>query len=406
MRSYDVIINGGGLVGASLALALTEKSFSVAVIETRNPALSKSATPQSDPRVTALSDVSRRFFQALDLWPRLQNLCGHIEHIHVSDANGAGVCSMHAEHIRAPALGYVIENFQLLQLLWQQMEHAGVAIHAPANIDAIDTRTDAVQVRLQDGRLLRSRLLIACDGAQSATRKRAGISAHHYDYRQTAVLATVTAQNPLRGWAYERFTGDGPMAMLPMQSMDGTMRYALIWCMPTEQANLYMRYDEQRFADQLRLRFGRRLGKLRLQGPRYRYPLHFSVAAGTIAPRCLLVGNAAHSLHPVAGQGFNLSLREIARIREQLVLTLAAGGDIGSASSLQTIAVQYALDTECTAMATHYLVLGFSNSLFGVTMLRNLGLLGFDHFPMLKRWLTRQAMGGRQLPLLSRGVAV
>ncbi|MDZ7809096.1 MAG: FAD-dependent monooxygenase [Arhodomonas sp.] len=314
MTDYDLVIAGGGLVGASLAAALDGTGLRVAVAEAATPGAP--GQPSFDERQTALAPSSQRFFSALGLWPAIAAEAAPIRSIHVSEQGMPSMVRLHAADEGLDALGYVVPNRVLGAVLQPAMESAAEVI-APARITAAEVGTDAVTLTLEGEngrRSLSSRLLAVADGGGSPLCAMLGIRRRVRDYEQTAVIAGVRTERPGQGWAYERFTPEGPLAMLPA----GQGRHALVWTLPRERAEAIAGCPEPAFLTALQDAFGWRLGRLQAVGERYRYPLRAVTAERFVAPRAVILGNAAHTLHPVAGQGFNLALRDVADLAERV----------------------------------------------------------------------------------------
>jgi len=400
---YDVLIVGGGLVGATLACALAGSEARLAVVE---PVVVNAETqPSYDDRSTALSATSRRVFEALDLWPALQARAEPIREIHVSDRGRFGFARLSASRHGMDALGHVIGNRELGQILPARAAAVpGCDFISPATVEDVQVRDDAVEVAIREGdsvRRCRTRLLVVADGARSQTRARLGIETRETDYGQVAVVANVTPERAHRGWAYERFMSDGALALLPGPGG----RCGLIWTVPSESVSEVLSLDDAAFLARLQKAFGFRLGRFLRVGTRLSHPLISITARRYSSRRALVVGNAAHTLHPVAGQGFNLALRDIATLAELIHEALRAGRDPGGAELLARYEALRSTDFRRTAGFTDGLIRLFSNALPGVTLARNLGLIGFDLFPPAKQWLVREASGqGGRLPRLARGL--
>ncbi len=404
MSDYDLIIAGGGLVGASLAAALRGTGSRVAVVEAVPPGAP--GQPSFDERQTALAPSSRRLFEALDLWPALAAEASVIRSIHVSERGGFGFTRMNADAEGLDALGHVVPNRVLGAVLQPALANApGVDWLAPARVESVDVPADGrVCVRVSaDGeeRMLTGRLLAVADGADSPIRQALGIGLRQRDYGQSAVVANVRPERRSAGRAFERFTRSGPLALLPA----GSGRMALVWTMPHAEASDIAALDEERFLRVLQRRFGWRLGRLQAVGERSVYPLRAINAERMTAGRAVVLGNAAHTLHPVAGQGFNLALRDVAELAERVAAAVTADGDCGDAELLAGYAAARQNDYRRTFAFTDLLVHAFSNRLPGLTLGRNAALLGLDLFPGARRYLMHQAMGraGRQ-PRLARGL--
>jgi 2-octaprenyl-6-methoxyphenol hydroxylase len=403
----DIAIVGGGMVGASLALALAATSKRVLLIEAHVP--DSSDQPSFDDRTTALGNGSRRVFETLGVWPRLAAHATPVLEIRVSDAGHAGAARLHAAEQGLEALGYVVPNRQLGLALWQQLAaHPSIAIRNPARVSEL--KLDAQQARLTinaagasgasgASESVDARVVVAADGAQSLVRAVAGIGAEVEDYEQVAVVVHVATDLPAAGIAYERFTATGPLAVLPLN--DG--RYTVVWTLAPDRAREVCALDDASFRAALQSDFGWRIGRIVQVGARAVYPLRLSRAERMTGTRAVLVGNAAQALHPVAGQGFNLGLRDAALLAE----ILAAAPDPGAPAVLEAYERRRAADRRGMIGFTDGLVRMFGSEKPGAAAARNLGLALFDLAPGAKRALSRLSWGfGGDAPRLLRGLRV
>lgn len=400
---YDVIIAGGGMVGASLAVALADLPLRVAMVEPL--ALGTDAQPSFDERTIALNAASQAIFETLGVWPDMAAEAAAMRSIHISDQGRFGVTRMQAEDYGLPALGQVVPTRTVGHALFRRVEQAEqIDFLCPARVQTLDT-DDAEQVRvtLDDGRQLAARLLVGADGARSQVRQALGIEAAIDDYQAKAIVSSVASQQPMDGRAFERFTATGPIALLPGPQQ----RSVLVWTQPTAAAEALLELDDNAFLARLNAGFGRRLGRLTALGRRQAYPLYRVLARRIVGPRSVLIGNAANNLHPVAGQGFNLGLRDAATLAESLADALACGQDIGGGQRLSAYAQRREADRQATAGMTHGLIQVFSNRTPGLRTGRNLGLLATDLLPGLKRSMAVRSTGfaGRP-PRLARGLPV
>ena len=403
-RSTDIIIVGGGMVGASLAAAVAPLGFSVIVVEAWPPA--SSAQPSYDDRATAVANGSQRIFEAMGCWEALRAEATPIRRIHVSDRGRFGFTRINAADHDLDALGYVIENRVIGPVLWQQIAACdNVDTLCPARVSGIEIHGEYAEVELsgEDGssQTLRAALVVAADGAQSPLRRMAGIDSETHDYGQCAVIANVSTSQPHENEAFERFTDHGPLAMLPMSSQ----RCSLVWTMAPEAAEQLLGNSDDAFLAGLQQAFGFRLGRIQRVGKRHAYPLRLVRALAQSAPRLILVGNAAHSLHPVAGQGFNLGLRDVAVLAELLAGTRGNDIDPGGDDLRDAYAQWRAQDHARVIRLTDSLVRLFTNPLLPVKAVRALGLLGLDLLPVAKAGFVRQTTGrAGRLPRLARGL--
>ena len=409
---YDVIIVGGGMVGAAMTCALRDTTLRVALVDPATPAAV--APPSYDDRTVALADSSRRIFEALGVWPMLAPQAAAIQQIHISDRGRFGFTRLNAADAGLPALGYVVANRAVAAALYDTIRQTpSITLHAPASAENIVVDAAGARVTLASAggsRVLSGRLVIAADGADSPIRTLLGIEARRVDYGQAAVVTAVTPAHPpapqqdpagIGGTAYERFTETGPLALLPAVNQ----RYVVVWSMPRVRADELMSLDDRAFLATLQDQFGDRLGDFTRVGRRQLHPLALTHVAEHVRERVALIGNAAHTVHPVAGQGFNLGLRDVATLAQIVVEAARAGGDIGSIDVLRRYAEWRARDNRAIAGFTHSLIRIFSNDYLPVALARNLGLIAVDLVPPLKRRFIRMTSGlGGTLPRLARGL--
>ncbi|MBZ0072156.1 MAG: 2-octaprenyl-6-methoxyphenyl hydroxylase [Gammaproteobacteria bacterium] len=402
---YDILISGGGLVGASLACALSGQGLRIGLVEA--VAYGDPGQPGYDDRVIALAAGTQRIFAAMGLWPALAGRATPIHRIHVSDRGRFGFARLDRADAGVEALGYVVPGRDLGTVLGARLaELDAVELISPARVTGVDFAADAAQVRVAAGTgtcVLSTRLLIAADGAQSLLRDLLDVPTTIWEYGQTAVIANVTSERPHGHVAYERFTDSGPLALLPMS--EG--RCGLVWTLRDDQVDAVMALDDAAFLARLQERFGRRLGRLTRVGRRSTYPLRLVRARESVRPRLALIGNAAHTLHPIAGQGFNLGLRDVAALAEVLLQAHREGRDPGAAAVLGRYADWREGDHRRIIVFTDGLARLFTNPLPPVAWARDLGLLALDLCPPAKRAFARLTMGqmGR-LPKLARGIGL
>jgi len=402
---YDLLIIGGGMVGVSLALAMAGRGLRLGVVEAANPDLS--SPPSYDDRGIALAYGSKRIFDGLRLWSLIAPLAESIREIHVSDRGHFGFTRLSAEAERVPALGYVITGRDLGGALFEALQaRDDVTLIAPARVIGISTGSDKAQLQLDTagGEMdLSAKLVIAADGGNSFIREALNIPVRRWEYGQHAVVTNITPEHPPTGVAFERFTNSGPIALLPMCEQ----RCALVWTVRDEELEQVIALDDEHFVAQFQTRFGYRLGRFIKVGRRNSYPLTFLRARASVVPRVAIIGNAAHTLHPVAGQGFNLGLRDVAALAEVVMDTHRAGGDIGSLETLAGYDRWRGREQKAVALATDGLVRIFSNPLGPLRVARNLGMLALDALPFSKHLLAKSAMGTiGALPKLARGLSL
>ena len=404
---YDIVIAGGGMIGSSFALAIAPLGLRVAIVEPVSP--SASAQPSFDDRSTALSRSTQRMFAAMGLWEQIVAAATPITRIHVSDKGGFGFAHINAEQQGVEALGYVVINRVLGSVLQAGLaEVDALDVLCPARIAGVNLGPDSANVAItaDDGRSreLRCRLLVVADGANSSVRTMIGIAASQSDYGQRAVIGNLKPEKSLDHCAYERFTEHGPLALLPVTDD----RAGFVWSVSEQNAQRVLALDKTGFLDELQQAFGNRLGRFSRVGKRAAYPLVLSKAARLTAQRAVLVGNAAHGLHPVAAQGFNLGMRDVAALSDCIADAMRTDGqgfDPGSVELLDRYAKWRRADQQKLVGFTDGLVRLFSHSSRRLRFLRNIGMLGFDLVPGIRSLFARHTMGlAGRLPRLSRGV--
>ena len=401
---YDIVIAGGGMVGTSLAIALAPLQLRIAVVE----AVPRGAPsqPSFDERSTALSRSSQRMFTAMGLWDQIAAASTPIRSIHVSEKGRFGFSHLDAAEQGVEALGYVVINRVLGGVLQDALEqHAGIDLLCPARITASESEHSGVTTTLSADdheQRIRSHLLVAADGARSSVRSMLGIGATYLDYRQHAIIGNLLTEHAHDNRAFERFCDTGPIAMLPVN--EG--RTAFVWIVPNSSAERLMGAGEEDFLAQLSTAFGLRLGALSKVGERASYPLGLSKANCLTVRRGVVVGNAAHGLHPVAAQGFNLGLRDVAALSECIADGCRSSRpDPGAGQILERYAEWRRDDQQKLVHFTDGLVQLFGDRRGPVRTLRNIGMLGFDLIPGVRRLFAKHTMGlAGPLPKLSRGV--
>ncbi len=401
---YDLLIVGGGLVGASLACALDGLGLRIGLVEAAP--LTVSQHPSYDDRTLALAQGTRRIFQTLGLWDALESTATPIRQIHISERGGLGFAHLDSRDEGVEALGYVAEARLIGAALRAKLSAlSGLDLLCPARLETVTVESDAARAIVRCGEdqtvELRARLLVAADGAHSPVREQLGIAALRWDYSQQAVIANVTPALPHENMAYERFTADGPVALLPMSEN----RCAVVCTVNDAEVAAVMALDDADFLALLGERFGDRLGPFLRVGRRQAYPLFLLKSREHARSRVAIIGNAAHTLHPIAGQGFNLGIRDVAALAEVIADAKRTGQDFGELQVLNRYADWRRWDQRQTMAFTDALNRLFANPLWPVRAARNLGLLAFDLCLPIKRLFTRQTMGlyGR-LPKLARGL--
>lgn len=387
ITDFDIVIAGGGMAGGTLAWALSRRlpQLKLAVIE-QQPADMPSAS--FDSRSIALAAGSVAFLQQWGLWQELEASACPITDIQVSDRGHFGKTYLNAAAYKVPALGHVLEVEYLGQLLQQRLAEKDVRYFQPDKIESLSQEQDFCRLQLSGGQEIRSRLLVVAEGGLSPTRQMAGFSVSEQPYNQTAVIANLGLETPHHNKAFERFTADGPIALLPLPQQ----RYSLVWtCQPQHAAEL-VQLSEQEFVTAAQQAFGYRAGIFNRVGQRASYPLSLRKAGQVFRHRVALLGNSLHNVHPIAGQGFNLAVRDIAQL---LKLLQVQPEDAGSYTLLRTYEQARLQDMQRVLWLTDALVRGFSNSSSLMALARNTGLLGMMLCDELKQPLAEQAMGFR-----------
>jgi 2-octaprenyl-6-methoxyphenol hydroxylase len=403
---YDIIIVGGGLVGATLACALAALQYRVALLEAVS--FGASHQPSYDDRSLALALGSKRILSAIGLWSALAPIATPIRAIHISEHGRFGTTRLNHDREGVEAFGFVVPARDVGHAAFERLAgQRGLAVIAPARLQRFTVEPSCVTLSVTrdqsnaEERALQCKLMIAADGTDSEVRHALGIDVWRSAYEQTAIIANFTPSRPQPFTAFERFTEIGPVAVVPRGADD----YGLIWTHTREGAVSIMNLDDAGFLDALQARFGYRLGRFNKVGTRRSYPLSLSVARELVRPRIALVGNAAHTVHPIAGQGFNVGLRDVAALCESLCRW--SPGDPGDYGLLRHYAAIRLADVRRTVRFTDGLARLFSNPFKPLTYMRGATLLALNLIPPLRHGLARSAMGlGSSSPQLSNGVAI
>ena len=390
MMKFDVLIVGGGLAGGTLALALEPLGLKVAMVEAITDE-QRHASPAGD-RALALARGSVDIFKQLGIWPSVSKHATPIKTIHVSDKGHFGKTRLSATELGVDSLGHVITARYLEMAVADLCRQRQIEIMCPAKVTGLNTEATAIKVELANhgkSTHCQSRLVVAADGGNSQIRQWVGIGYEVNDYHQKALVANISTEIPHDYVAFERFTETGPLAMLPLQAS----RCAMIWTHGEKNAGEMLALAPHAFEASLQDTFGWKLGRLKLEGKVKAFPLCLIRAQRLFAERVALVGNAAHQLHPVAGQGFNLGLRDVVALARLLESQNHHGGDPGAFTMLEKYAKARASDHNRTIGFSHGLIDLFVPSTIPVTLGRNLGLMVLDHLPTVKHWFARHAMG-------------
>ena len=396
-RNFDIVVAGGGLNGPALALALAQCGLSVAVVDSR-PADSR-AGDGFDGRAYALALASQRLLAALGLWGDLAAQAQPILKVEATQGQpgeGAAPFGLHFDsaEIEEGRLGYMLEDRFLYRALLSAMR--GRVTHLPGlSVVGQEPSVAGITAVLSDGRRLGARLLVGADGRQSGVAARAGIRRLGHDYGQIALVAAVDHELPHHGTAHQFFMPTGPLAILPLPGN----RSSIVWSEEAGQARALIALPDDAFRTALRPRFGDFLGEIRLAGPRFSYPLNLTLAESYAAPRVALIGDAAHGVHPIAGQGLNLGLRDVAALAEVLVDARRRGEDIGTAPVLSRYEQWRRPDATALALGMDGVNALFSNGNPLLGAARALGMGVIDHLPALRRGFMRQAAGLRLDPM-------
>jgi 2-octaprenyl-6-methoxyphenol hydroxylase len=392
-RNYDIIIVGGGMVGISLSLLLAQQhDWKILLVEAQeigNP-VDGAYSPSFDARSTALSWSSREIYQSMGLWSQLEPHVSSIAQIHVSDRGHMGLTRIDAQEAGVDALGYVVENQRLGAALLAQLQQTQIELRGSTTVTGVKTLASGMQLSFADGQTAHAGLLVIADGACSSTAEKLGIHSDSSAYNQSGIIANISLAQPHNAVAYERFTEHGPLALLPLTNFQGRPRSALVWTQPQDQAEALMAADNEIFLARLQEQFGYRLGRFEAVGERVSYPLALTRSSEQVRRHLVVMGNAAHSLHPVAGQGFNLSLRDAATLAKVLA---ESPGAIGDLVTLQHYYQKQSADQRNTVLFSDSLpkVFGLSSSLAAAG--RNSGLLAMDLIPTLRSRFARFGMG-------------
>ncbi|MCL1146416.1 2-octaprenyl-6-methoxyphenyl hydroxylase [Shewanella marinintestina] len=402
INHVDIAIVGGAMAGATLALGIAELAkqgcshltapIKIALIEAHKPS---SEHPGFDARSIAISHGSIFELKQLGLWQHLDALAEPIHNIHISERGNFGMTELNRESLHLPYLGQVVELEAVGHKLFNLLEKSEVGLYCPAKLQSVAAGIDAQLLTLEDGQQISAKLLIAADGVNSKVRQAFKQPLEQVDFNQTAIIANIHTEQPHNGWAYERFTQTGPLALLPMAANQGESRLSMVWALEPSDAERLLNAPKAEFISELQHAFGYRAGRFIDIGERFSYPLMLSYMPRPIYQRTIFLGNAAQTLHPIAGQGFNLGLRDVVCVLDVLKQVLAnpEHQDIGSVAVTHAYLERRKADRQSTMNNIEFLVRGFSNDYWPLVIGRNLGLRLLSWFPPLKAPVARQAMG-------------
>lgn len=406
-NSFEVVIAGGGMVGLALGLALAKSGVETAVVDGLDPAHVLDA--KFDGRVSSFAAASRRMLEALGLWPHLADVAQPILDIVVGDGSvkdGASAALLHFDHreMGDQPLAHMIENRHFRMALQREIANTpALTLMAPQKVLMATLGRASIEVLLGDGRRLDAALCIAADGRDSPLREAMGIKTIGWAYAQTGIVATIAHERPHGGMAQELFLPSGPFAILPMAGN----RSSIVWTERSTQAPAFLNLDDDAFVREVGQRFGDQWGALSVAGPRWSYPLSMHLALSYMGPRFALAGDAAHSVHPIAGQGLNLGLRDAAALAEVVIEAKRLGLDIGSEAVLARYQSWRRFDNALFTASMDGLNRLFSNDIAPIAMARRFGMDVVDSITPLKRFFMRQAGGeGGEVPRLMRGEGI
>jgi len=390
MNLRDAVVVGGGVVGASCALALAKQGLDVALVETTRPALWDAATP--DLRVYALAPDNAALLAELGLWPHIrQTRAEPYRRMRVWDAGGGVELTFDADHLGCLELGWIVESSLLLERLWAALPAAGVDIHCPGKIESLHQTPAQAQLRLDDGRRLDTRLVIAADGASSTVRTLADINTITHHYRQRGIVGYIHSEHPHQHTAWQRFLPTGPLALLPFAG-DGH-QLSIVWTLPDAEAARILALDDANFARELTTASAARLGALRPMSKRAAFPLKRQLAHTQHSGRILLIGDAAHVVHPLAGQGVNLGLRDVSALHTSIQQARQRQLPWDSPHRLSRWARTRHSENTLAAYTFDTINRLFSNDALFSTLLRGCLLSAADRLPGMSFLLGRHALG-------------
>ncbi|MEE2746002.1 MAG: 2-octaprenyl-6-methoxyphenyl hydroxylase [Pseudomonadota bacterium] len=398
----DIIIIGGGITGSSLACALGNLGMRVAVIDKKH--IKDRTSRVFDGRATAVAQSNKQMFSIIGVWKHLENKVAPIQEIRVADGHSPRHLHFDSQDVNSEALGYMVENRILNKAVLNScFNNRNITYISPATILNIHRQRERVLVQLTDGTKMESPILVGADGRNSFVRRFAKIPVKGWPYDQTSLVCTISHEKPHYNVAHEHFFPSGPLAILPLPGK----RSSIVWTENATDGENFMALDEQEFLLELTKKVGEFLGKLKLLGSRTSYPLSIQFAKTRISNRIALIGDAAHTIHPIAGQGLNLGLRDVAALAEILTDAHRLGLDLGSNYVLRRYEKWRSFDTVAMLAATDGLNTLFSNHITPIKFLRSVGLAAVNNNIHMKRLFMKQAMGFTgHLPKLLKGATL
>ncbi len=407
--SADIVIVGGGMVGATLACALGDSSLKVVLLEAGS---GQYELPETgfELRVSAITRASQRIFETLGVWPGIvARRMSPYRDMHVWDATGSGVIHFDSAELGEATLGHIIENNVITAALYERLNaFKNINVITKAQTTSITIDAENASVALKNGDCIKTKLIVGADGSRSGIRQQFNISVRGWDYDHTAVVTYVKTEKPHQETAWQRFLPTGPLAFLPLPDN----HCSIVWSTQADQARQLVEMPDDAFCSSLADAFDHTLGEIELTGPRACFPLRFFVANEYVKPRLALVGDAAHTIHPLAGQGVNLGLADVASLAEVLMDAVTEGKDPGAMSVLRRYERWRMADSASLFVAMDGIKRLFSSQHAGVRWLRNVGLSLTNSIAPVKNHLVRSAMGLNEngieghLPRLSRGLSL
>lgn len=410
-KQYDVVIIGGGMVGMSLACALqnflkkssskinSTKVAKILLLESMPVKTDQVLQPGFDARSTVLSFGTVQYLENLGLWGEIREKTEAIKTIHVSDQKHFGTAQIKADETGVDALGMVVENQDLgLALNKAMLEQKLTEVFSPAQVSLISHQADGATLECQSGEetfSVDASLVVLADGGRSGLSEKLGIYRKQESYNQVAIIANVAFSQAHHNIAFERFTPNGPLALLPLTNFKNDNRAALVWTQDAQNYKSIIELSDEDFLKKLEDEFGQRLGTFSKVGERVAFPLSLQESEEQIRHNLVLLGNVAHTLHPVAGQGFNLAFRDAMRLAENISKSLELGENPGNYDRLQAYYKSTSFDQDTTIGFSHHLTKFFSSNQQALIWFRKFGLLSIDLLPPLKQVLSSQAMGVR-----------